>query len=136
MHLKTSFLNALRRLKKEPIDPVQREIRESDVAAERKLDAERKTQGPEAAAVAAAQVAADAEKRAREAESQSKIAKAAAKSASKMANRYRKEASRTAARASAAEVDAAAKAAQATRVSQTAAVDEAVLIINENQKTP
>jgi septal ring factor EnvC (AmiA/AmiB activator) len=123
-------------LSKGEIDSVDRLIRESDQATERKLEEERKAKGPAVAALAAAQVASDVEKRAKEAEALSKIAKAAAKAATKRAKHYRKEASKAASRASAAEVDAAAKAAEAIRVSQTAAVDEAQAIISSHQKTP
>jgi len=137
MNLLTSLSVVLKKwLTQEQIDSVDRVIRESDIATERKLAEERKAQGPEVAALAAAQVAADVEKRAREAEARSKIARAAAKAASKRAKHYRKEASRAASRASAAEVDAAAKAAEAIRVSQTAAVEEVEAILSENQKTP
>ena len=137
MALITSLTNVLKRLlSKEQIDSVDRLIQESDLATERKLEEEKKAKGPAVAALAAAQVASDVEKRAKETEAIFKIAKAAAKAAKKRANRYRKEASKAASRASAAEVDAAAKAAEAIRVSQTAAVDEAQAIISSNQKFP
>ena len=137
MALITSLPNVLKRLlSKEQIDSVDRLIQESDLATERKLEEEKKAKGPAVAALAAAQVASDVEKRAKETEAIFKIAKAAAKAAKKRANRYRKEASKAASRASAAEVDAAAKAAEAIRVSQTAAVDEAQAIISSNQKPP
>ena len=137
MALITSLSNVLKRLlSKEQIDSVDRLIQESDLATERKLEEEKKAKGPAVAALAAAQVASDVEKRAKETEALFKIAKAAAKAAKKRANRYRKEASKAASRASAAEVDAAAKAAEAIRVSQTAAVDEAQAIISSNQKFP
>ena len=137
MALITSLPNVLKRLlSKEQIDSVDRLIQESDLATERKLEEEKKAKGPAVAALAAAQVASDVEKRAKETEALFKIAKAAAKAAKKRANRYRKEASKAASRASAAEVDAAAKAAEAIRVSQTAAVDEAQAIISSNQKFP
>lgn len=136
MDLKTSASNVLKRLGKEPDDPVEAIIRQSDIAAEHKLETERNAQGPVAAALAATQVAADADKRAKEAEVLSRIARAAARSAAKRANRYRKEAAKAAARASETEVDAAAIGAKATRISQTAAVDEAESIIHEQQNTP
>ena len=137
MALITSLLDVLKRLlPKDQIDSVDRLIRESDLATERSLEEERKAKGPAVAALAAAQVASDVEKRAKEAEALSKIAKAAAKAATKRAKHYRKEASKAASRASAAEVDAAAKAAEAIRVSQTAAVDEAQAIISSRQKNP
>ena len=135
MALITSLSNALKRfLTKEQIDSVDRVIRESDIAAERKLVAERDAKGPSVAAMAAAQVAADAERRAQESEALSKIARAAAKSASKRSKYYRKEASKAASRASAAEVDAAAKAAEAIVASQAAAIHEAEAIIKEHQR--
>ena len=137
MALITSLSNLLKRLlSKEQIDSVDRLIQESDLATERKLEEEKKAKGPAVAALAAAQVASDVEKRAKETEALFKIAKAASKAAKKRANRYRKEASKAASRASAAEVDAAAKAAEAIRVSQTAAVDEAQAIISSNQQSP
>ena len=136
MALITSLSDVLKRLlSKEQIDSVDRLIRESDLATERKLEEERKAKGPAVAALAAAEVASDVDKRAKEAEALSKIAKAAAKAAAKRAKHYRKEASKAASRASAAEVDAAAKAAAAIRESQTAAVDEAQAIISSHQKT-
>jgi hypothetical protein len=135
MGLKTSASNVLKKLGQETIDSVENVIRESDIAAERKLEADRGAQGPEAAAQAAAQVAADTETRAKEAEVHLKIARAAAKSSAKRATRYRKEAERAAARAAESEVDAAATAANATRVTQTAAVDEAEAIVHEQQGT-
>jgi len=63
MGLKTSASNVLKRLGQEPINSVENVIRESDIAAERRLEAEKSAQGPEAAARAAAQVAADTEKK-------------------------------------------------------------------------
>ena len=132
----SSLTDVLKRLlSKEEINSVARLIRDSDLAAERKLEEERRAKGPAVAALAAAQVASDVEKRSKEAEAVSKIAKAAAKAAAKRAKHYRKEASKSASRASAAEVDAAAKAAEAIRVSQTAAVDEAQNIISNHQKS-
>ena len=136
MALISSLSDVLKRLlSKEEIDSVDRLIRESDLAAERKLEEERRASGPAVAALAAAQVASDVEKRSKEAEAVSKIAKAAAKAAAKRAKHYRKEASKSASRASAAEVDAAAKAAEAIRVSQNAAVGEAQNIISNHQKS-
>ena len=135
MALIKSLSGVLKRLlSKEQIDSVDRLMRESDLATERKLEEERKAKGTAVAALAAAQVASDVERRAKEAEALSKIAKAAAKAATKRAKHYRKEASKAASRASAAEVDAAAKAAEAIRVSQTAAVDEAQAIISSHQR--
>ena len=137
MALITSLSDVLKRLlSKVQIDSVDRLIRESDLATERSLEEERKAKGPAVAALAAAQVASDLEKRAKEAEALSKIAKAAAKAATKRAKHYRKDASKAASRASAAEVDAAAKAAEAIRVSQTAAVDDAQAIISCRQNNP
>ena len=137
MALITSLSDVLKRLlSKEQIDSVDRLIRESDLATERKLEEERTAKGPAVAALAAAQVASDVEKRAKEAEALSKIAKAAAKAATKRAKHYRKVASKAASRASAAEVDAAAKAAETIRESQTAAVEEAQAIISRHQKNP
>lgn len=124
----------LRRMESQPKHPVEQAIRESDIALERKIDAMRKVEGPEAAAMAAAGVAAEAEKKAKDAELNEKIAKASAKSARKIANKYRKGASKAAASASAAEADAAAKDATATRMSQSAAVDRAEVIISEEQR--
>ena len=136
MALINSVSDILKKLwPRDQFDSVDRVIRESDIATELKLEAELKAQGPQVAALAAAQVAAPVERRAKEAEALSKIAKAAAKAAKKRANHYRKEASKAASRASAAEVDAAAKAAEAIRVSQTAAVDEAQAIISSNQES-
>ena len=137
MALINSLSDVLKRLlSKDQVDSVDRLIRESDLATERKLEEERKAKGPAVAALAAAQVASDVEKRAKEAEALFKIAKAAAKAATRRAKHYRKEASKAASRASAAEVDAAAKAAEAIRVSQDAAVDEAQAIISSHQKNP
>jgi len=136
MALINPLSDALKRLlSKDQVDSVDRLIRESDLATERKLEEERKAKGPAVAALAAAQVASDVEKRAKEAGALFKIAKAAAKAAKRRAKHYRKEASKAASRASAAEVDAAAKAAEAIRVSQDAAVDEAQAIISSNQKS-
>ena len=137
MALITSLSDVLKRLlSKEQIDSVDRLIRESDLATERKLEEERTAKGPAVAALAAAQVASDVEKRAKEAEALSKIAKAAAKVATKRAKHDRKVASKAASRASAAEVDAAAKAAETIRERQTAAVEEAQAIISRHQKNP
>ena len=137
MALITSLSGVLKRLlSKEQIDSVDRLIRESDLATERKLEEERTAKGPAVAALAAAQVASDVEKRAKEAEALSKIAKAAAKAATKRAKHDRKVASKAASRASAAEVDAAAKAAETIRERQTAAVEEAQAIISRHQKNP
>ena len=136
MALINPLSDALKRLlSKDQVDSVDRLIRESDLATERKLEEERKAKGPAVTALAAAQVASDVEKRAKEAGALFKIAKAAAKAAKRRAKHYRKEASKAASRASAAEVDAAAKAAEAIRVSQDAAVDEAQAIISSNQKS-
>jgi hypothetical protein len=136
MALINPLSDALKRLlSKDQVDSVDRLIRESDLATERKLEEERKAKGPAVAVLAAAQVASDVEKRAKEAGALFKIAKAAAKAAKRRAKHYRKEASKAASRASAAEVDAAAKAAEAIRVSQDAAVDEAQAIISSNQKS-
>ena len=104
MALIASLSDVLKRLlSKDEIDSVDRLIRESDLATERMLEEERRAKGPGVAALAAAQVASDVEKRAREAEALSKIAKAASKAAAKRAKHYRKEASKAASRASAAD---------------------------------
>ena len=137
MDLKDLFSGRLRKIFSQvQIDSVDRLIRESDLATERKLEEERKAKGPAVAALAAAQVASDVEKRAKEAEALFRITKAAAKAATRRAKHYRKEAAKAASRASAAEVDAAAKAAGSIRVSQDAAVDEAQAIFSSNRESP
>jgi len=137
MYLKDMLPEKLRKsFTQSQIDLVDQAIRESDNATVRQFEMEREAKGPEVAALAAAQVAADAERKFRESEALSKIAKAAAKSASKRVQYYRKLASKVASRASAADVDLAAKAAIAISVSQTAAVDEAEAIISENRNPP
>ena len=122
----------LKRLKSEPKDPTEEAVRQSDIALERKIEAKRKAEGPKAAALAAADVAAEAEKKAKDAELEAKIAKGAARSARKIANKYRKDASKAAGSASAAEADAAAKDATATRMGQSDALDEVQEILSEN----
>ena len=124
----------LKRPERKPKDPTEQAIRQSDIALERKIEAMRKAEGPEAAAIAAAGVAAEAEKKAKDAELKAKIAKAAAKSARKIANNYRKDASKAAALASAEEVDAAAKDATATRMRQSDALDEVEGILSEKRR--
>lgn len=85
----TSFSDGLKRLlRKDQIDFVDRLIRESNLAAERALEEERKARGPAGAALAAVQVAADVDTRLKEAEALSKIAKAAAKPAKKSTASY------------------------------------------------
>ena len=123
-----------KRPEKEPKDPTEKAVRRSDIALERKIEAMRKAEGPEAAAMAAAGVAAEAEKKAKDTELKAKIAKAAAKSARKIANNYRKDASKAAAAASAAEADAAAKDSAATRMSQSDALDEVEDILSEKRR--
>jgi len=122
----------LRKLERRPIDVTEQAIRQSDVAMERKIESMRKAEGPEAAAMAAADVAAEAENTAKDAELKAKIAKAAAKAARKKANNYRKNASKAAGLASAAGVDAAAKNATATRMRQSDALEEVEEILSEN----
>ena len=124
----------LKRPERKPKDPTEKAARQSDIAMERKIEAMRQAEGPKAAAMAAAGVAAEAEKKAKDAELEAKIAKASAKSARKIANIYRKDASQAAASASTAEADSAAKDATATRMSQSDAVDEAEEIISEKQR--
>ena len=68
MALINPLSDALKRLlSKDQVDSVDRLIRESDLATERKLEEERKAKGPAVAVLAAAQVASDVEKRAKEA---------------------------------------------------------------------
>ena len=117
---------------RQPTDPTEQAIRQSDIVLERKIEEKRKAEGPKAAALAAADVAAEAEQKAKDAELEAKIAKAAAKSARKIANKYRKDASKAAGSASAAEADAAAKDATATRMGQSDALDEVEEILSEN----
>lgn len=136
MNLKDMVPEVLKGFWKDKTDRVERVMRDADYATHQKLVEERNAQGPEVAAIAAAQIAADAEIKAREADVRAKIARAAAKAASKRAKHYRKQASKSASRASAAEVDAAAKTAEAIRISQTAAVEEVEEILSENLKSP
>ena len=133
MNPKTLLSTMSRRLGKEPTDPIEKVRWQSDIAVARKLEAARKAEGPEVAALAAAEVAVEAEKAAAEAEVRAKLARAAAKSASKRAKHYKKEATKSAGQASSSEVDAAAKAAELTRIIQTAALEEAKAIVNKQE---
>ena len=76
----------LKKMDKQPIDPTEQAVRESAIASEHKFESLRKAEGPEAAAVAAAAVAAETEIAAKDADLKAKIAKAAAKSARKKAS--------------------------------------------------
>ena len=88
MNLKNALSTMSRTLGLEPINPIEEATRQSDIAVARKLEAARKAEGPAVAALAAAEVAAEAEKRAVDAEFRAKIARAAAKTASKRAKQY------------------------------------------------
>ena len=124
----------LRKVERQPTDPTEQAIQQSNIALEHKIEATRKAEGPKAAAMAAASVAAEAERKAKDAELEAKIAKAAARSARKIANTYRKAASRAAGSASAAEADATAKDATATRMGQSDALDEVEQLLSENTR--
>jgi len=125
----------IKKLDKRSFDPTEQAVRESMIAEERQFETMKNAEGPEAAAIAATAVAAEAEKAAKDADLKSKIARAAAKSARKMANEYRKGAARAAGTASAAGVDAAAKDAAATRMSQSDAIDEVEEILSGERQT-
>ena len=126
------FSAILHRRERQSTDPTEKAARESDIALERNIEAIRAAEGPKAAAVAAAGVAAEYDKKAKDAELEAKIAKAAARSARKIANKYRKGASKAAGSASAAQADAAAKDATATRMGQSDALEEVEEILSEN----
>ena len=123
-----------KKMDKRLLDPTEQAVRESTIALEHKIESMRKSEGPEAAAIAAAAVAAEAEKASKDADLKAKIAKAAAKSARKKANEYRKGASRAAGTASAAGVDSAAKDAAATRMIQSDAIDEVEEILSGERR--
>ena len=125
----------LKKMDKSVLDPTEQAVRAATVAFEHKIESMRNAEGPEAAAVAAATVAAEAEMAAKDADLKAKFAKAAAKSARKKANEYRKGASKAAGTASAAGVDAAAKNAAATRMSQSDAIDEVEGILSGENPT-
>ena len=118
----------LKKVDKSVLDPTEQAVRAAAVAFEHKIESMRNAEGPEAAAMAAATVAA-------EAETAAKIAKASAKSARKKATEYRKGAAKAAGTASAAEADAVAKDAAATRMSQSDAIDEVEGILSRENPT-
>ena len=114
-------------------DPVEKSIKDSNEALALKLFTARESEGPAAAAHAAAEAVTEADQMLRQAEVSMTIAKASAKSARKMAKTHRKAGAKAAAKASAANVNSAAKSARATRMAQTSAFEEVQDILEENE---